>query len=190
MNYFSELKRRNVFKVAVAYLVLSWVILQIIDVITPLLFLPDWSGRLVLVLLAIMFPITMFMTWAFELTPEGVKKTTEVDEDQSIRKTTGQKINYIIFGLMAVAIIFLLYDRGPAPEPEQVAIDEPALTEDAIPVNSIAVLPFINMSSDPEQEYFSDGISEEILNVLAQIKDLKVTSRSSSFMFKIGRAHV
>lgn len=188
MNYLSELKRRNVFKVAIAYLALGWVVVQITDIVVPALNLPESLNSIVVYIGIVGFPFALFFTWAFELTPEGMKRTTEVDEEHSIRHSTGQKINYIIIGLMAIAIAFLLYDRRAEPEAEEIVLDapEPASTiiENAIPVNSIAVLPFVNMSSDPEQEYFSDGISEEILNVLAQIKDLRVTSRSSSFSFK------
>lgn len=183
-SFLSELRRRNVFKVAIAYLMLSWLILQLVDVISPLVILPEWVGGFILVLLIILFPITLIIAWAFELTPDGIKKSEDVDEEHSIRQTTGQKINYIIIGFLILVIGFQFWSADEQPVPQEGAIDEPALTEDTIPVNSIAVLPFINMSSDPEQEYFSDGISEEILNVLAQIKDLRVTSRSSSFQFK------
>lgn len=112
MNLSSELKRRNVFKVAIAYLMVSWLILQLVTMLSPLLFLPEWISRAVLLLLIIISPIMLLLTWAFELTPVGMKRTADVDENQSIRYSTGQKINYIIIGLLALAVVFLLYDRG------------------------------------------------------------------------------
>lgn len=170
MNYFSELKRRNVFKVAIAYLMLSWLILQIIDVLTPALFLPEMLMRVVFVVLAMVFPVILIITWAFELTPDGFKKTDEVDADESIRKTTGQKINYAIIGFLVLVIGFQFWMNTDTPDTER--------------ANTIAVMPFADMSPDGSQEYFGDGIAEEILNVLVGIDELTVTSRTSSFAFK------
>ena len=182
LNYLAELKRRNIFKVAIAYLALGWVIMQITDVMVPALNLPKEIISIVAFIGVIGFPLALFFTWAFELTPDGVKRTTDVNVEDSIRATTGQKINYIIIGLLVIAVAFLLYDRRGE------AVDEENITEGQIegefPSNSIAVLPFVNMSSDPEQEYFSDGLSEELLNVLAKIADLKVSGRTSSFAYK------
>ena len=176
---FEELKRRNVVRVAIAYLVVGWVIMQIIDVVVEPLHLPVWTATMVLVLLLIGLPIALLFSWAYEITPEGVKKTHEVDKSKSITHGTGQKINRLIIGALVLAVAFLLYDRVTmAPtEPEEVVATVEAGT-------SIAVLPFVNMSNDPDQEYFSDGISEEILNVLVRVEGLSVASRTSSFAFK------
>jgi TolB-like protein len=185
LSIYAELKRRNVIRVAIAYGVASWVLLQIVDVIAPILELPAWAPKLVFVILAIGMVAVLVFAWAFELTPEGLKKDSEVDRTQSIASTTGRKLNFVIVAFLAVAVVLLLLERQLADSqgetPEAAAADVAApLDQDS----SIAVLPFVNMSSDPEQEFFSDGITEEILNSLASVKDLKVAGRTSSFAFK------
>lgn len=173
MSLFQELKRRNVVQVGLAYAVVSWVVLQIIDVISPIFDLPIWAPKLVFVILVVGAVPALIFAWAFELTPEGLKKDADVDRAASIASTTGRKLNYVIFAALALAIVLLLVERQ--------SVDRSADTADA---KSIAVLPFVNMTSDPEQEYFSDGISEEILNSLAAVLELKVAGRTSSFAFK------
>lgn len=183
-SLFGELKRRNVFKVAVAYIVVGWVVLQVADTITPLMNLPEWAGSTLLFFMIAGFPIAILFSWIFELTPEGLKKQTEVDQDASITVGTGRKIDFIIIGFLVLAIGGLVWDR-------QNTSDAPVQTAEAEKTKaSIAVLPFVNMSSDPEQEYFSDGISEEILNVLAKTPNLHITSRSSAFQFKGDDIHI
>jgi TolB-like protein len=172
---FSELKRRNVFRVGIAYAVVSWVLLQFTDVISPILDMPDWAPKLVFFLLALGFLPALIIAWAFELTPEGIKKEKDVDRSTSIATTTRRKLDYVIIGVLAVGIVILLVDKFSQPT------GSPA--SDATEL-SIAVLPFVNMSSDPEQEFFSDGITEEILNALAAVRQLKVAGRTSSFAFK------
>lgn len=177
MSFFAELKRRNVFRVGIAYGITAWIILQIIDVVAPLLELPAWAPKLVLVILAVGFFPAVIFAWAFELTPEGLKPEKKVDRSHSITRTTARKLDRMIIATLAVAVVLLLTDRlmlAPASGPAALDTDE----------KSIAVLPFINMSSDVEQEYFSDGITEEILNSLAAVKRLKVAGRTSSFAFK------
>lgn len=188
MSIFGELQRRNVIRVAIAYAVASWVLLQIVDVITPIFELPDWAPKLIFVILAIGLVPALIFSWAFEITPEGLRKDSEVSRAASIANKTGKKLDYIIIGSLAVAVVLLLVDRqfgGGSVEPVQ---DGPAVVAATAVVDegqkSIAVLPFVNMSSDAEQEYFSDGITEEILNSLAGVKDLKVAGRTSSFAFK------
>jgi len=183
LSIFGELQRRNVIRVAVAYAVASWVLMQIVDVIMPVFELPDWAPKLIFVILAIGLVPALIFSWAFEITPEGLKKDSEVDRSTSITNKTGKKLDYIIIGTLAVAVVFLLVDRQYNQDS-----DEPAVATASAAVEeqqkSIAVLPFVNMSSDAEQEYFSDGITEEILNSLAGIKELKVAGRTSSFAFK------
>ena len=178
MSFFGELKRRNVFRVGIAYGVTTWVLLQIIDVIAPLLDLPEWAPKLIFVILAVGFFPALIFAWAFELTPEGLKREREVDRDQSITRQTGRKLDLIIIAILAVSVVLLLVDRQTSRPPAEVVATSTAGNK------SIAVLPFVNMSSDPEQEYFSDGITEEILNSLAAVKELKVAGRTSSFAFK------
>jgi len=175
MSFIDELRRRNVFRVGIAYAIATWVLLQITEVITPILGLPGWAPKLIFVILAVGFVPALIFAWAFELTPEGIKKEKDVDRSESITHHTGRKLDFAIIAVLVLAVGLLLADKfsgKPAPDAEQVTI------------KSIAVLPFVNISSDKEQEYFSDGITEEILNSLASVKELKVAGRTSSFAFK------
>ncbi len=185
MNIFGELQRRNVFRVAIAYAVACWVLLQIVDVITPIFELPDWAPKLIFVILAVGLVPALIFSWVFEITPDGLKKDSEIDHSASIANKTGKKLDYIISGTLAVAVVLLLLDRqfNRGVDEPVVATADTNIVADNVQ-KSIAVLPFVNMSSDEEQEYFSDGITEEILNSLAGIKDLKVAGRTSSFAFK------
>jgi len=176
-SFFSELKRRNVFRVGIAYIVVSWVILQFVDIIQEIVRFPGWFPQMVLVLLIIGLPIALIFSWAYEVTPEGVKKTEEVDKSKSITHGTGQKINKLIVGALVLAIGFIVYDKFITP-------DDPAVQQAQAGRVTIAVLPFSDLSPEGDQEYFGDGIAEEILNVLIKADGLKVTSRSSSFSFK------
>jgi TolB-like protein/Flp pilus assembly protein TadD len=164
--------------VAVAYAIVSWLILQLTDVLIPLLDLPEWVGRFVFLLLVVGFLLALILSWAYELTPQGVKLEKNVDRSESITHNTGRKLDFIIIGVLTAALLMF-------------ALDKFVWTESGAPVTianaerrTIAVLPFINMSSDPEQEYFSDGLAEELLNLLARIPELRVTSRSSAFSYK------
>ena len=176
-DFFNELTRRNVVRVAIAYVIVGWVILQFVDVIADPMSLPEWFQRVTIIFLAILFPIVLIFSWAFEVTPEGVKKTEEVDASKSITHGTGQKINYLIIGGLVIAVAFLMYERSTGPDDKIVG---PA----AAGTLTIAVLPFADLSPNSDQEYFSDGMTEEILNVLVKIPDLKVAGRTSSFAFK------
>jgi len=179
-NFFGELKRRNVFRVGLAYIVVSWIALQFVDVVQDPLNLPAWLPKVVIVLLAIGFPIALIISWAFELTPDGLMKTASVDKSESITPNTGQKINKLIISGLTLAVVLLLAERFMPGEAEP----EPKATATQAEKPSIAVLPFVNMSGDPEQEFFSDGMTEEILNVLAKNRSLRVAGRTSSFAFK------
>jgi TolB-like protein/Tfp pilus assembly protein PilF len=201
-SFFSELKRRNVVRVALLYGIVSWLILQVSDVAMPALGLPEWSITLVLYFLAIGLPIALIFAWAFELTPDGLKRTGEVDPDASVAPVTGQKINHLIIGVLSVALVFVvidsyvLKDDGDPVENPTTAVAEQVeqsgkpggqqvVDPSAAPIlTSIAVLPFADMSPAQDQEYFTDGISEELLNLLAKIPDFKVAGRTSSFAFK------
>ncbi len=179
MSFFHELKRRNVFKVAIAYAIAAWILIEITATTFPILKLPDWSVTLVTVLVLVAFPLTLIFAWAFELTPAGLKKEKDVDRSESITHVTGRKLDFAIIGAMAIAILFLLTDKFIFSDSPETSGGEIIATG-----QSIAVLPFVNISSDKEQEYFSDGITEEILNALASVKELKVAGRTSSFAFK------
>jgi len=194
VSLFKELQRRNVFKVGIAYVVMAWLVMQVSDVVINNITAPDWVFQTILLLLGIGFLFAMFFAWAFEMTPEGIKREHEVDRSQSITPQTGKKLNGLIFAVMALAIAYFAYDKFVVSGGHDVAPVEVATTaeseqsdSEAVPKvsdRSIAVLPFVNMSADPDQEYFSDGISEEILNALAKVKELKVAGRTSSFAFK------
>lgn len=172
MTFFTELKRRNVFKVASVYLVTCWIILQIVSVVSPALHLPTLFSTSITVLLAIAFPFVCIFAWAFELTPDGLKRTHEVDINESIRKETGSKINYLLATSLVLALGFISYQNWFV-----------SSAEDSLE-RSIAVLPFEDMSPDKLQSYFGDGIAEEILNSLARLNQLVVIARTSSFNFK------
>lgn len=201
MSFFVELKRRNVFRVGVAYVVGGWLLLQLTEVLSELLKLPEEVGPIVVAIVAIGFPIALFFAWAFELTPDGVKRESEVDRSQSITPQTGKKLNNTILVLMAVAIAYLLFDKFSAPETgskpftqestEQVieAGDEkrdpaPAVATPVINRQSIAVLPFDNRSNREEDEFFVEGMHDDLLTNLAKIGSLKVISRTSVARYK------
>jgi len=187
---FEELKRRNVFKVGTAYVVLAWLLAQITDVFLEPFGAPDWVIKTILLVLMAGFPLALFFAWAFEMTPEGIKKEKDVDRSQSITHETGQKLNLAIIFILTLALGYFAFDKfmlAPERDAELVRTTEEAQlvqAETAATVKSIAVLPFVNMSDDAGNEYFSDGISEEILNSLARVKELKVAGRTSSFAFK------
>jgi TolB-like protein/Tfp pilus assembly protein PilF len=194
MGLVSELRRRNVIRVAIAYVLIAWVILEAGDVLAPALHLPEWVVSALVFFLVLGFPLALIFAWAFELTPEGIKLEKHVDRSQSITHITGRKLDYLIIAILAVALAFFAYDKfvlDPARDAELVQATTEAVTEQASPAaaapmtpKSIAVLPFVNMSDDPSNEYFSDGISEELLNLLARIPKLRVAARTSSFSFK------
>ncbi len=169
MRLVSELKRRNVPRMAVFYAVVAWLIVQVIQVLSDIAKLPDWIGITALWLLAVGFPFALIFSWFYEITPGGISLEKDVDRPDSITHVTGRRLDFLVISLLCAAVILFAYDKwwmGPPPEA------------------SIAVLPFVNMSGEPELEYFSDGISEELLNVLAKVPDLRVISRSSAFSFK------
>jgi adenylate cyclase len=195
VSFIGELKRRNVFRVGVAYVVGGWLLLQLTDVLSELLDLPDVAGRVIVLLVVIGLPIALFFAWAFELTPEGVKKEKNVDRSQSITPQTGRKLDFVVIGLMAAGLAWFAWDKFVS-EPQtyqesaQNVAETGSIATEPVPETatgnnkSIAVLPFVNMSDDGANEYFSDGLSEELLNLLAKIPELKVAARTSSFQFK------
>lgn len=180
----SELRRRNVFRVAIAYVALGWMLLQLTGIVVPGFDLPGWTFRFITFVLIVGFPLILIFAWAFELTPGGLKRVGNVDAQASLISQTGRRIDFAIIGILSVALSFFIVDRLFT-----TLVEKPIRSQEVIR-SSIAVLPFLNMSNDPDQAYFSDGISEEILNVLAQIPDLHVTSRSSAFQFRGDDIHI
>jgi TolB-like protein/cytochrome c-type biogenesis protein CcmH/NrfG len=182
-NFFSELKRRNVYKVAVAYAVVSWLLIQIATQVFPFFEIPNWAVRLVVLLLILGFPVALILSWAFELTPEGIKRESEVAHEQSKTRHTGRRIvglTIVVAAIAAGLLVFQLMRSKPAVIPRQIE----AAAVSTIPQKSIAVLPFENLSDDKSAAYFADGIQDEILTKLASIADLKVISRTSTAKYK------
>ena len=194
MSFFNELKRRNVFRVGIAYAVGAWVVLQLTDIVGEILELPPLGGKIILLVIVVGFPITLFAAWAFELTPEGIKRENEVDRTQSVTSQTGKKLNATILVLMAFAIGYLLVDKFYLSEltatPELEIVEQttaeppPAIVEPEISRQSIAVLPFDNRSRLEEDEFFVEGVHDDLLTNLARIGGLKVISRTSVLRYK------
>ena len=186
----AELRRRNVFKVGAAYVLVAWVLAQVAELALDSFEAPAWVMKTLLLLLALGLPLVLVFAWAFELTPEGIKREQAADRGQSVTQQTGQKLTYLIAAAAAIAIASILWlprDLGdedlPADDvPQNVAAP---VAEDTMPdSHSVAVLPFVNMSADPEQQYFSDGMTEEIINSLVKIPGLSVPARTSVFAFR------
>lgn len=202
MSFWGELRRRNVVKVGVAYAVVAWLVLQIVDVVFPSLSLPEWTQTLVVVLIVLGFPFAVIFAWAYELTPEGLKKSRDVPRSESNTRVAGQRLNYAITGLLAVGLGFVVIDQyvledttvgAPAkpsatlmPDVPRPAPAEDPVERDVLP-NSVAVLPLQNLSPDPDNAYFAAGMHEEILNQLAKLKNLNVISRTSVLRYAENR---
>jgi adenylate cyclase len=191
MSFFAELRRRNVLRVAAAYVVSSWLVIQVVETLFPVFGLSDAAIRIVVIVLAIGFVPVVILAWAFELTPEGLKPDKDVNHSQPTALKTGKKLDRVIMVVLALSLGYFAIDKFVLTPQRQAAEIQQAHQEgrsealvESYGEKSIAVLPFVNMSSDTEQEYFSDGISEELLNLLARIPELRVISRSSAFSYK------
>jgi len=193
MSFIKELKRRNVFRVAIAYTVVAWLVAQVVDLALENFGAPAWVMRSLLVVLAAGLPITIVFAWAFEMTPDGIKKEKDVVRSHSVTRQTGYKLDRMIIGVMAAVIVFLVVDRfvltDEVADPVQTAGSPTTAVEEKTESDeetgpSVAVLPFVNMSGDKDNEYFSDGLTETLLHMLAQLPDLRVAARTSSFAFK------
>ncbi len=196
-GFLSELKRRNVIRMAGLYLVGAWLITQVAGTVLPMFGAPEWIARSVIILLAIGFIPAMIFAWIFELTPDGLKRDAEVSPEQSIAPQTAQKMNRLILALLVLAVVYFGFDKFVlAPKREAALVETTSKTmvaktvasidaeKNKINPRSIAVLPFEDLSPSKDQEYFSDGMAEEILNVLVKAESLNVASRTSSFQFK------
>ena len=193
MSLFEELKRRNVIRVGILYLVAAWLLLQLTDVLSSLLPVPESTGSLVFLLLVLgFFPVVIF-AWVYEMTPEGLRREVDIDRSQSITPDTGKKINTVIVVLLVLAIGGMIADRlipetsVDSETADLAVVEAPGVSPpaDALPADrSIAVLPFADLSQDQDQQYFTDGLSEELLNLLVRVDDLRVASRTSSFSYR------
>jgi len=194
MSFIKELKRRNVIRVGAAYAVAAWLLIEITATTFPILKLPDWSVTLVTVLVLVGFPLALIFAWAFELTPEGLKKEKDIDRSESITHITGRKLDFMIIGMLVVALGYFAFDKfvlDPSRDAELVKATTEAVTEQTAETGnaetadkSIAVMAFVNMSDDPGNEYFSDGLADTVLHMLAQVPGLRVAARTSSFQFR------
>ncbi len=173
-SVWGELKRRNVVKVAVAYAIVAWLLVQVIVSVEVPLSLPDWTDTLVIVFLLIGFVVAILLAWAYELTPEGVKQTKSVPLAESVARLTGRKLDFAIIGLLVLAVGFMFVDNYIFPESSESNVR----TGDVLP-SSVAVLPFENLSPNADDAYFAAGLHEEVLNQLAKLRDLSVISRTS-----------
>jgi len=184
-GFFGELQRRNVYRVAVTYTVVSWVLIQIATQVFPFFEIPSWAVRVIVLLLILGFPVALLLAWAFELTPEGIKRTEEVPLHESIRHHTGRKLVALaaVAAAVALALFLVQFARHSWTAKQESA---PAVSFQDIPDKSIAVLPFNNLSGDQENAFFTDGMQEEILANLAKVADLKVISRTSAMVYKAG----
>lgn len=187
-RFLGELQRRNVYRVAVTYSIVSWVLIQIATQVFPFFEIPNWAVRAVILLLLVGFPVALVLAWAFELTPEGIKRTEDVLPHESIRHHTGRKLVALAVVSAAVALaLFLVPIARKSWSTKKESIAAPALSE-SVPEKSIAVLPFSNLSAQQDNVYFTDGIQDEILADLAKVAELKVISRSSVNVYKPGAA--
>jgi TolB-like protein len=191
MSLFAELKRRNVFRVGIAYLLGAWVLLQGADFALDVIGAPNWIIQALTVLAAIGLPAVLVFSWVFEMTSEGLKRESDVDRSQSITPQTGRKLNYVITGTLILIIVVMGAERwflaqGPSPasmKPVSVEPDAVETSPEAVP-KSVAVLPFADLSQAGDQQWFADGLAEEILNALAKTPDLLVSSRTASFRYR------
>src|SRR5690242_13976377 len=172
-NFFAELKRRNVYKVAVAYAVVSWLLIQAASILFPTFDAPPWAMKTLVVLIALGFPAALIFSWAFEITPEGIVRETEVESDKSITHHTGRKIVAITIVLAVIATGLLVFQFIRARSTSTSRASEAPISQ-----KSIAVLPFDNLSRDPDNAFFTEGVQDEILTRLAKVADLKVIARA------------
>ncbi len=174
-DFIEELKRRRVFRVIAAYAVIGWIAVQIASDVFPILLMPDWTARAVVIIVIAGFPVVILLTWLFDITPDGIKRTTETDKSAASSAFLSRRIDFVIIGALLVALSYFIYDKH---------LQKPDKSFAEITGKSIAVLPFVDLSPERDQEYFSDGIAEELLNVLAKTDGLRVAARTSSFAFR------
>lgn len=174
-NFFVELQRRNVYKVAIAYGVVGWLLIQIATQVFPFFEIPNWATRMVIVLLVLGFPIALVLAWAYELTSEGLQRTDEVDSKKPNKRRTGRALDFVIIGVLVAVIAIMAWRHYRPAKPPRAG---------GAPERSIAILPFVDLSQTRDQEYFTDGITEQIIDSLAHVHGLFVVARTTAFSFK------
>ena len=178
MSFFEELKRRNVFRVGTAYVVVAWLTMQVADVVLNNIEMPAWVFHLILLLLAIGFPVTLLLAWVYELTPDGIRKETDIAASTSVARQTGHKLNYVIIGALLVAVIYLVVFRGWIEVEGQVSL------ETLIARPAVIVFPFENASGDENQDYLAFGLTDELIAGLQHTRDFPVVSRNASLEYR------
>ena len=191
MSLISELKRRNVLRVAAAYVALAWLVVQVLDSLAPMFGISDETARLIVILMAIGLVPALVVSWLFELTPEGFKREGEVDHASADGRAAAKRLDRVIIGVLALAVVYFAVDKFVLDPARDVEIAEAAAEQardealvSSFGDRSIAILPFADRSPGLDQQYFSDGIAEEIINLLSRVREIRVISRSSSFAFK------
>ena len=187
MSLIAELKRRNVFRVGVAYAIVAWLLIEVSSVLLPTFKVPEWVFQAFVILVVLGFPLTLVIAWAFEMTPEGIKREAEVDRTESVRHSTGRKLDFAIIGLLAVAVVYFAVDKfvlQAEPEQAEVVAEQVPAAEPIVRERSIAVLPFANRSANQEDAFFVDGIHDDILTHISRISALKVISRTSVMKYR------
>ena len=174
MTFFAELKRRNVFRVAAYYLALSWLILQVTDVLSSMLQLPEWTGRLIIFLLVIGFPVALLLAWAFELTPEGLRREVEPGADGAVAGSRGRQSNYLLAAVIAAAVAVFAWKQAPQ--------DMPDVAESGV-IRSVVVLPFKNLMNDPDQDFFVEGMHDALITQLSKINSLQIISQTTAMHY-------
>ncbi len=175
-----ELSRRNVFRVALVYGVVTWILIQVADVVFPAIGLPEWSITLIIAFLAVGFPIALIFAWAFEITPEGVKLEKHVDRAKSITQQTGRKLDFAMIGFLAIALAYFMFTHDWSGDDEEAAdAAEVVIPTEAALALGVAVLPFDNLSEDASNAFFAAGVHEDVLTYLSRVADLRVISRTS-----------
>ena len=186
-SFWGEMKRRNVFKVGTVYIIVAWLVIQVADTTFASFGIPDWVMRATVLLLILGLPLILIFAWAFEITPHGLKRTEDVRRENSITHITGRKFDFAFIALLLIAVSYFAIDKFVLPHVDFTTAERTAEVDFELPQDGllrIVVLPFTNMSADRENEYFSDGVSEELLNVLSTVEGLKVTSRTTAFAYK------
>ncbi|HUE41337.1 MAG TPA: hypothetical protein VMO75_05355, partial [Chthoniobacterales bacterium] len=178
-NFFAELKRRNVYKVAVAYAVVAWLLIQAASIFLPAFDAPSWVMKIFIIVIIFGFPVALIFSWAFEITPEGIKLESDIEADESITRRTGRKIVAVTIALAVVAAGLFVYQLVRSKSDTSTSAPSAIITN-----KSIAVLPFNNLSDDKSNAYFTEGVQDEILTRLAKVSDLKVIARTSTQRFK------
>jgi serine/threonine-protein kinase len=174
-NFFAELKRRNVYRAAAAYGVVSWLLVQIATQVFPFFDIPSWAIRMVVVILLLGFPVAVIMAWIYDVTPEGLQRTDEVAPGHALSQNAGRKIDFAIIGVLLTVIAFMAWQHWRPAKPD---------ASNELPAKSIAILPFVDLSQSRDQEYLSDGVTEQIIDSLAHLHDLLVVARTTAFSFK------